>query len=296
MGFGEYFYFALSNKFGGYANVFAGMLALSGFLFYIFDVGEWNTATGNMFRFASMAAMFTIFVITVTITSNDHPYGLISLFALFNPLWLLMVKSLFYKEFNARTFVSGLSGPLLSVSLLTMAAFVVWVFHDQDNEWNDVTRVNAAVQTGCEPDFTDHPNCVSEDESRATCFYVDDSSAPHTLIFPENCDRFCLGVYSACSNGFILWVGPVFIGLSLLFHSFFCTFLRSSEFFTHVLVNYRIVNPNRSCLLDKSISDGKEEQSRRIFSTLVNCGYLYSSSYGHLHHSLAPELAFQSPS
>jgi hypothetical protein len=226
MGFGESLYYALSNRFGGYANVFAGILAISGFFFYIFDIEEWNnTAIGNTFRFMSVSAIFFLFVTTVMLTSNEHPYRLISLFALFNPLWLLMVKLLFYREFNVRTFVSGLSGPLLLVSLLTLAAFVVWIFLDHDNEWNEVTKVEAAVRAGCEPNFTDHPNCGSGE----TCFYVDYSSAPQTLIFPENCDRMCLNVYSACSNGFILWCGPVLIGLSLLFHSFSCTFLRTCE-------------------------------------------------------------------
>lgn len=231
MGFGESLYYALSTRFGGYANVFAVTLAISGFFFYIFDIDEWTTSIGNIFRFISVAAIFSFFVITVVLTSNEHPYGLISLFSLFNPLWLLMVKLLFYRESNARTFVSGLSGPLLLVSLLTLAAFVVWIFLDHDNEWNEVTKVKAAVRTGCEPNFTDHPNCVSEDGTGATCFYVDYSSAPQTLIFPENCDRMCLNVYSACSNGFILWCGPVLIGLSLLFHSFSCTFLRTGESF-----------------------------------------------------------------
>jgi hypothetical protein len=252
MGYGESFYYTLSNRFGGYAYIFAGTLALSGFFFYIFDIDEWDTAIGNAFRFLSVAEIFALFVITVTLTSNEHPYGLISLFALFNPLWLLMVKSLFYREFNARTFVSGLSGPLLLVSLFTVATFVAWIFLDHDNEWNDVTKVEAAIRTGCKPNFIDFPNCVSEDGSGATCFYVDYSSAPQTLIFPDNCDQICLNVYSACSNGFILWCGPVLIGLSLIFHSFFCTFLRTSESPFHVLVKHDpFMNLNNPCLFDK---------------------------------------------
>ena len=236
MGFGESFYYYLSNRFGGYAYIFAGTLALSCFFFYIFDIDEWNTGIGNIVRFISVAEIFAVFVITVMLTSNEHPYGLISLFALFNPLWLLMVKSLFFREFNARTFVSGLSGPLLMVSLFTVATFIAWIFLDDDNEWNNVTKVEAAKRTGCQPNFIDHPNCVSEGGSGATCFYVDYSSAPQSLlVFPENCDRMCLNVYSSCSNGFILWCGPVLIGLSLLFHSYFCTFLRTSESPFHVL-------------------------------------------------------------
>ena len=282
MGFGESFYYALSTRFGGYANVFVGVLAISGFFFYIFDIDEWTTAIGKIFRFISVAAIFSFFVITVVLTSNEHPYGLISLFSLLNPLWLLTVKSLLYREFNARTFVSGLSGPLLLVSLLTLAAFVVWIFLDHDNEWNEVTKVEAAVRTGCEPNFTDHPNCVSEDGSGATCFYVDYSSASQSLIFPANCDRMCLDVYSACSNGFILWCGPVLIGLSLLFHSFSCTFLRTGESYFQEFVNHLVLSVSIYFVFpyhffSDIFSNGKRgHQRRRTLSTLVNCGYLCS--------------------
>ena len=229
MGFGESFYYVLSNQFGGYASIFAAFLLISGFFFYILDIGEWNTAVGNFVRFMYIAAMFIAFVIAVMLVSNQYPVGLISLFPLFNPLWMLMVKSLFYRERDTRTFVSGLSGPLLLVSLSTVTAFIVWVVLDHDNQWNYVTKVEAAVATGCEANFADYPNCVSEDGSGGTCFSVDYSNEPQELVFPENCDRLCLNVYSDCSNGFILWCGPVLMCLSLLFLSFFCTFLRNGE-------------------------------------------------------------------
>eukprot|EP00571_Detonula_confervacea_P007225 CAMPEP_0172327990 /NCGR_PEP_ID=MMETSP1058-20130122/60117_1 /TAXON_ID=83371 /ORGANISM="Detonula confervacea, Strain CCMP 353" /LENGTH=905 /DNA_ID=CAMNT_0013045083 /DNA_START=218 /DNA_END=2935 /DNA_ORIENTATION=- len=227
MGFGESLYYTLSLKFGGYSYMFSRILVISGFFFYILDIGEWNSAVGNIFRFICTTAMFSVFVIIVMLTSNEHPFGLISLFALFNPLWLLLVKSLFYRKRDARTYVSWLSGPLLLVSLLTAVAFIVWICLDYDNEWNSVTRAEAAIRTGCEPNFEDYPNCVNEDGSGGTCFYVDYSSDRQELVYPENCDRMCLNVYNKCSNGFILWTGPVLICLSMLFLSFFCTFLRT---------------------------------------------------------------------
>mmetsp|Transcript_28586 Transcript_28586/g.68827 ORF Transcript_28586/g.68827 Transcript_28586/m.68827 type:complete len:943 (-) Transcript_28586:155-2983(-) len=227
MGYGESFYYALSYKFGGYAFIFAGVLFISGFFFYVLDIGEWNSAIGNMFRVICTAVMFSVFIIIVVLTSNEHPFGLISLFALFNPLWLLLVKSLFYRARDARTYVSWLSGPLFLVSLLTAAAFIAWIFVDFDNKWNNVTQVEAAERTGCEANFDDYPNCASEDGSTGTCFYVDYSNERQELVFTENCDRICLNVYKECSNGFILWAGPVMMCLSMLFLSFFCTFLRT---------------------------------------------------------------------
>ncbi|KAL3768770.1 hypothetical protein ACHAWU_006871 [Discostella pseudostelligera] len=227
MGFGESFYYALSNEFGGYASIFAAFLLIFGFFFYILDIGEWNTAVGNIVRGICMTVMFIAFVIAVMLVSNEHPVGLISLFPLFNPVWMLLVKSLFYRERDARRFVSGLSGPLLLVSLCTLTAFIVWIVWDDDNQWNSVTKVEAAVGTGCQANFDDYPNCENEDGSGGTCFSIDYSTDPQELVFPENCDRLCLNVYSDCSNGFILWCGPVLMCLSLLFLSFFCTFLRA---------------------------------------------------------------------
>jgi hypothetical protein len=229
MGFGESFYYALSNEFGGYASIFAAFLLIFGFFFYILDIGEWNTAVGNIVRGICMTVMFIAFVIAVMLVSNEHPVGLISLFPLLNPVWMLLVKSLFYRERDARRFVSGLSGPLLLVSLCTLTAFIVWIVWDDDNQWNSVTKVEAAVGTGCQANFDDYPNCVNEDGSGGTCFSIDYSTDPQELVFPENCDRLCLNVYSDCSNGFILWSGPVLMCLSLLFLSFFCTFLRAGE-------------------------------------------------------------------
>jgi len=227
MGFGESFYYTLSHQFGGYAYIFAGALAVSGFFFYIFDIDQWDSAVGKVFRFICVSAMFSVFVIIVILVSNEVTFGIITLFALLNPLWLMMVGSLFYKGKDRRTFVTWLSGPLLLISVLTAVSFIVWVCLDYSNEWNNVTKVEAAERTGCAADFEEYPYCANEDGSGSTCFYVDYSGERQELVFPENCDLMCLSVYDGCSNGFILWGGPALMCLSLLFLSFFCTFMRT---------------------------------------------------------------------
>lgn len=227
MGFGESFYYALSHEVGDYAYMFMGILFICGFFFYIFDIGEWDSAIGNVFRFLSVTAMSSIFVLIVILVSNEVPFGIITIFACLNPLWLLLVKSMFYRKMETRNFVSWLSGPLFLISVLTAVAFVTWVCLDYSNEWNSVTEVEAAERTGCAANYENYPNCVSEDGSGNTCFYVDLSVEPEELVYPEDCDRMCLNVYSGCSNGFILWAGPVMLCLSTLFLSFFCTFLRT---------------------------------------------------------------------
>ena len=67
----------------------------------------------------------------------------------------------------------------------------------------------------------------NQDGSGGTCFYVDYTNERQELVFPDNCDQMCLNVYNDCANGFILWAGPVLMCLSMIFLSFFCTFLRS---------------------------------------------------------------------
>ena len=216
----------------------AGVLAISGFLFWIFDIDEWNSAVGNMVRLITMAAMFAVFVLLVILVSNEMPFGIITLYSIINPLWLLAVKSVFYRKRDTRTFVSWLSGPLFFVSILTAISFIVWVCMDYSNEWNSVTKVEAAERTGCEANFEDYPNCVAADGSGNTCFYVDYTNDRQELAFPEGCDNTCLNVYSKCANGFILWAGPVLMSLSMMFLSFFCTFLRIGESFHLPLIDF----------------------------------------------------------
>jgi len=227
MGWGETFYYALSHQFSGQAYIFAGSLAISCFFFYILDIDEWASRIGNVFRFAWVLAIFTLFVIIVVLKSNEYPFGIITLFAIFDPLWLLMVKSLFYKSKDTRSFVSWLSGPLLFNSFLTAGAFLAWVFASYQNQWNRVTTVEEAERSGCEPNYQDYPNCANQDGSSDTCFYIDYSASRPELVFADGCGHECLHVYNQCSNGFILWAGPVLMCLSMVFLAFFCTFLRT---------------------------------------------------------------------
>lgn len=225
MGYGELFYYQLSYKFGDSSYIFAGTLIISAFFFYILDIGEWNSAFGKIFRFICIFAMFATFVVLVMLISNEHPFGLISLFALFFPLWMLGVKSIFYRSRDARTFLSWLSGPLLLVAVCTIGAFIGWISSNYDNEWNAVTKIEAAQRSGCEPNFDNYPNCALQDgsEGYTTCFYVDYANDHQQLIFPDGCEQSCTNVYNDCANGFILWAGPILMCLSMIFLSFFST-------------------------------------------------------------------------
>lgn len=228
MGFGESFYYTLSHQFGGHAYIPAMILAGYGFFFYILDMDQWNTSAGNIIRIISVASMFVIFVILIMLVSNEFPYGVIALFALFQPLWLLSVKNIIYRDTDTRIYLNWLSGPLFSVALLTIVGFIVWCCTNYLNQWNQVTKVIAAKNTQCSPNFSNYPNCMSNNGFGGTCFRLSNADPPQ-LVFENNCDYTCVHVYDECSNGFILWVGPILMSLSMIFLGSFCTFLRTGK-------------------------------------------------------------------
>lgn len=196
----------------------------------------------------------------------------------------MISQAVFYRTRDTRLFVSWLSGPLFFISMLTAIAFITWICLDYDNEWNAVTKVEAAERTGCEANYDNYPNCVADDGSGNTCFYVDYSSDRQELMFPENCDKMCLNVYQKCANGFILWAGPVLMCLSMLFLSFFCTFLRTGEFWSLLgilaLLHCQNLKLYPCSLMHNAMKMGLPVKKKS--STLESCGSSSFSCYGHL--------------
>eukprot|EP00804_Cyclotella_cryptica_P010315 CCRYP_012242-RC/>CCRYP_012242-RC protein AED:0.25 eAED:0.25 QI:1435/0.88/0.8/1/0.77/0.5/10/1334/884 len=235
MGYGELFYYTLSTRFGSYSRYLGGIILISSFLYYILDIDEWDSRIGRVLCFIVSLALFLAFMLWVLLVSNDIPYGIITMFAILNPLWLLMVKNLFYRNKDTRSFVGWLSGPLMMIAVLTALAFLGWVVASPSNRWNDVTKIEAAQRTGCAADFDEYPSCyagnettTSENDNNSTnggeaCFYLQDGE----LVFPDGCEKDCISVYSGCSNGLILWAGPILMSLSMVFLGFFCKFLRT---------------------------------------------------------------------
>eukprot|EP00985_Skeletonema_marinoi_P027705 scaffold23155_cov183-Skeletonema_marinoi.AAC.1 len=103
---------------------------------------------------------------------------------------------------------------------------MAWVFVDPENQWSLLKRMESAEQSGCVPNYEEYPDCRKggvNSTQEQTCFFIENGE----LVFPEGCDQSCTGVYNDCTNGFILWVGPVLVGMTMFFLSFFCTFLRT---------------------------------------------------------------------
>lgn len=233
MGMGENIYYVISDQFGEYAYTLAIGLFVLVLGLYMFDAECWgedgNKVAVLFLDFLTMIIVLGVVLLVLTI-ADKFPYGMVCLFAIFQPLWLLAVKLIFYSEIDTRAFVSWLSGPLFLTSLCTGVAWMIWVFVNPDNQWNLLVRIESAESSGCTPNFAEYPNCVTnstgttmETTTTTTCFYIENGA----LVFPEGCDQSCTGVYNDCSNGFILWVGPVLVSMTIFFLSFFCTFLRT---------------------------------------------------------------------
>ena len=227
MGLGENLFYALSEKFGDYAYGLAIALAAYIFTLYMLDANDWKSTGGAVFLDISILTIITGLVLLVLLIADKYPYGMVCLFALFNPLWLLAIKIVFYGGIDTRVYVSWLSGPLFFMSVAAALAWTIWVFYDVDNQWNTVARMEAAERTGCEPNYDLNPDCRMEDGSDETCFYLAESEGKQVLVFPEGCSQTCTSVYNECLNGFILWIGPVLVSMTMFFLSFFCTFFRT---------------------------------------------------------------------
>ena len=237
MGLGENIYYVISDRFGDYAYGIAVGIVLSVLGLYMLDAECWKGKFALAFLDICTMIIVLGVVLLVLCIADDFPYGMVCLFAIFQPLWLLAVKLIFYSGTDTRAYVSWLSGPLFLTSLCTGVAWMVWVFVHPGNQWNLLVRVESAVRSGCMPNYEELPDCRmmmmgegmnnNNDNSTlvetTTCFYIEDG----VIVFPEGCDQSCTGVYNDCTNGFILWVGPVLVSMTVFFLSFFCTFLRS---------------------------------------------------------------------
>lgn len=226
MGFGENIYYVISDKFGNYAYSLALGLLASVLGLYMFDAECWSGKLALVFLDVCIMAIVLGVVLLTLCIADRFPYGMVCLFAMFQPLWLLAVKLIFYGEVDTRAYVSWLSGPLFLTSLCTGIAWMAWVFVNPENQWNLLKRMESAEQSGCVPNYEEYPDCRKggvNSTQEQTCFFIENGE----LVFPEGCDQSCTGVYNDCTNGFILWVGPVLVGMTMFFLSFFCTFLRT---------------------------------------------------------------------
>lgn len=234
MGFGLAVFQFVSGHMEQYAYYLAAALTAFIFCMYMLDFSYWDSPCGKITRRISWGVFVVGCMVVILFLSGEYPYGPICLFAVLTPMWLVLMKHAFYDNKSTRVYVSWLSGPLFFVSLLTVLLWLIWTFLRDENEWNEVTRLEAAEETGCEPNFEEYPECQNSEGD--VCFELVPS--PPDVTFPEGCDETCIEVYDGCLNTFILWVGPLLVSLALFFLSFFCTFLRTEGTNEKDIINF----------------------------------------------------------
>lgn len=234
MGFGLDIFYYFSENYEDYAPTLAGALAIFIVLIYIFDITDWDSKLGIAARHLCYTVIVAGAILLVLFITGNFPYAPIVLYSLLTPLYLILFKAALIRNKEMRIFISWLGGPLFFVSLVVLVVWIGWTFAEEENEWNEATRVAAAEKSGCEPNFDDHPNC--KNESGDVCFEVHGETSE--IIFPEGCSESCTDVYDDCLNAFIVWVGPLLVSMSLVFLSFFSTFLRQDGSSEQGIINF----------------------------------------------------------
>jgi hypothetical protein len=227
MGVGSTTFYFLSTNYKQYASDIAYSLAIVLFLLYISDSSEWSSKCGSITRNISYTIFTLGIVLLVFFVSSDYPYGPVCVYAVFIPLWLILNKMVLLPKLDVRIFIGWLSGPFLLTAFFVMISWVTWVFLDVENRWTDITRLHAAEESACVPNFEDLDHCRATPDSDDVCFTVDINE--DKILYDEGCAESCTQVYDDCLNSFILWVGPMLVAATLFFLSFMCTFMRAES-------------------------------------------------------------------
>jgi hypothetical protein len=227
MGIGLRTFYAINIRYERYADYLYTELIAFLFILYLLDCHHWSSPPGIFLRRLCILTAVVGANLLVLCTSASRPYAPISLMLVMTPLFLSLIRVIFYPRVNARDYASWLTGPLYSISILTFITWVVWTLWSEDNEWNVIRGIAEAKRAGCQPDFEEYPDCQDE-ESGDVCFTVDEDN--FSITFDDYyCDETCTEVYDSCLNTFMIWVGPFLVSVGFLFLSFFSSFIRGGQ-------------------------------------------------------------------
>lgn len=236
MGIGFRTFFYLSDNFSQYKSQLAlGIIAFATFL-YLCDMDCWNSKCGSLLRNICSFAIFIAITIWSLFIAGEKTQSPMALFCLWIPLWLILLRKIMFPRKEFRLYISQLTGPLLLTGLLSIGLFLYWVYSNPNNRYNDITQYFYAQESGCVPEFIhedsgkDLSHCnlnaiTNATSSTAVCFTV----ADWTIHFSEGCSEECLQVFDNCSDTFIIWMGPIVVGLIYFFFALFASFIHSDS-------------------------------------------------------------------
>ncbi len=238
MGFGLDTFYYLSQYYEQHSFTLGGGIAGFAFLLYLLDAYYWDSKFGKIARMVSLSIIVLGLTLLVCFISATHPYGPISIYVVMTPIWLVFVRTIFYRNVPTRTYVPWLSGPLFCNAIIVLCVWITWTFWDPTHGWTPMNRLADAETSGCAPDFETHPECLLIESTVGgfnismgeVCYSVEDSTfvVNGSSGWTDTCPQSCTKVWDNCFNQFIVWVGPFLVVLGQLFLSFFATFLRNS--------------------------------------------------------------------
>ena len=231
MGFGLTTFYYLSMYYEQHSFALGGGLAGFAFFLYLFDAYYWDSKVGKAARVISIAIIVLGVTLLVCFICATHPYGPISIYVVFTPIWLVCVRAAFYRKLPMRTFIPWLSGPLFLNAFIVLAMWITWTWWEPENRWVELNRLADAEVSGCKPDFTQFPNCKVQNAEGEVCYSITDNNYQYPADWTDPtsaCPSTCQKVWDSCFNQFIVWVGPFLVFLGQLFLSFFATFLRNA--------------------------------------------------------------------
>lgn len=224
MGYGLTTFYYISENYEQYGTYLGASIGGGAFLLYLFDCYYWDSSPGVFLRKLFIGLLLIAIALFSLCMAGIYPHGPISLFIILVAFWMILTRSLLFSDIEPRVYISWLSGPLFLEAVLIFACWITWTLYQDANEWNFIISISDAQSSGCEPNFVDYPDCQNDDGE--VCFEVDIDAMTY---YGDNCDTVCKAVFSDCSNGFIIWVGPFLVSLALIFLSVFATFLRKGS-------------------------------------------------------------------
>jgi hypothetical protein len=196
---------------------------------YSFDVHFWHPD-----NFAAKLLTFIMVVATtgalLVMSGSGIPFMPVCIFTLLVPLFLLMLKYVFFRSVPAHTFAKQSAGVIILLGVLLMAVFILWFLVFDGVGWNDDTRIFYSHLAGCLPDFKELDYCRHEGTENP-CFFKDDTH-PHP-VFTRDCPHGCAKVYDSCGVAFIIWINPALAAMALIVIGFMVDYARAREPFNH---------------------------------------------------------------
>ncbi len=144
MGYGIVVFEFISRYFEQHAFKIGGSLAAFAFCLFLFDCYYWSSTIGRIARYTAISIIVVGVAALVTFIASTHPYGPISMYVVFVPIWLVFIRFVFYNEKSAREYVPSLSGPLFFMSMATFISWFVWSWMDPRNEFTPIVKISDA--------------------------------------------------------------------------------------------------------------------------------------------------------